>query len=98
MTGEITKIIKEKSLKPKDCEYHTLRTLENGGRIQVLVIKGDSTAHIDLTCPHCGHSAYYTQEYKKVSKAAKIRMRVECEKCKKKIPIDKLKSKKSKKK
>ena len=92
--GKIDEIIRDKKLTPKDCEYHTIRTLENNGKVRVLVIKGDSTAHIESKCPKCGHEAYNEQEYKKVSKASKIRMRVECEKCKTKIKVEKLKGKK----
>ncbi len=92
--GKIDEIIKQKGLTPKDCEYHTLRTLEYDGKIRVLVIKGEPTAHVEYKCPKCGHQGYNTQEYKKVSKAAKIRLRVECEKCKTKIKVGKLKGKK----
>jgi hypothetical protein len=89
----IDEIIKKKDLTPKDCTYHTLRSLENNGKIRCLVIKGEDIVHVDYTCPKCGHSGYKTQEFKKVSKAAKIRFVVECDKCKFKIKVGKLKGK-----
>jgi hypothetical protein len=91
---KITNIIKEKKLTPKQCEYHTLRTTEDGTKLRALVIKGDDTLHIEFICGKCGTDQYHTQEYKKVSKAAKIRARVACSKCGNKIKIDKMKSKK----
>ncbi len=96
--GKIDEIIKEKGLTPKDCEYHTRRLLENDGKIRVLVIKGIPVAYAEYKCPKCGHEGYSEQEYKKVSKASKIRLRVECEKCHLNIKVDKLKGKKEKKK
>ena len=96
--GKIDEIIKTKKITPKDCEYHTLRTLENGGKIRALVVKGEDVVTIDYTCPHCGHTDSASQEYKNVSKAAQVRFRVECSKCKKKIKVEKLKGKKEKKK
>ena len=94
MFGEIDKIITSRKLTPADCEYHTLRTLENNGKIRALVIKGENIAHIEFICPKCGTHSYQTQENKKVSKAAKIRYKVECPKCGEKLKIDKLKGKK----
>lgn len=92
--NKITEIIRTKGLKPADCEYHTLRTLEDGTKIRALVIKGDNIVHIECICK-CGNYQYLTQEYKKVSKAAKIRFAVECSKCGNKIKVEKLKGKKS---
>jgi ribosomal protein S27E len=94
MFDKIQKIISEKKLTPKDCEYHTLRNLENNGKVRVLVMKGDKTAYIELICPYCGNYTYVEQEYKHVSKASKIRLRVECSNCHKKTKVEKLKSKK----
>jgi len=97
--GKIEKMIDDKNIGPKDCVYHTLRTLENGGKIKALVIKEEpNVVHVEYICPFCGHYDYTTQEYVKVSKTAAVRFRVECSKCKKKIKIEKLKSKKKKKK
>lgn len=91
---KIQKIIEEKGLTPSDCTYHTLRTLENNGKVRVLVIKGEDIAHVEYVCPFCGHSAYKTEEWKKVSKAAKIRFSFKCDKCGKTIKVEKLKGKK----
>jgi predicted nucleic-acid-binding Zn-ribbon protein len=94
MFDKIDKIIKEKKLTPSSCDYHTLRTLENKGKIRALVIKGDNKLHIELICPKCGTYNYMTQEWKQISKGAKIRFRVECPKCGNKIKVEKLKGKK----
>lgn len=94
MFDRISKIISDKGLKPADCEYHTLRALENNGKIRALVIKGDKTLHIEYVCPKCGHCDYKTQPYAAVSKASKIRFSVKCAKCGEEIKVDKLKGKK----
>ena len=94
MFDKIDRIIKDRKLTPPDCTYHTLRPLENGGKVRVLVIKGDDKAYIELICPYCGKYTYEEQEYKKVSKASKIRMRVECSNCHKNTKVEKLKAKK----
>jgi len=97
MFDKIQKIINEKKLTPSDCSYHTLRTLENKGKIRVLVIKGENTAHIELICPFCNAYIYITQEWGKVSKGSKFRFKVKCPKCGKLVKISKLKGKKNKK-
>ncbi len=97
MFDKISSIIKEKNLGAKDCKYHTLRTLENNGKVRCLIVKGDTTVHIELICPKCGEYSYITQEWKDVSKASKIRFRVECSNCGNKLKIEKLKGKKKKK-
>jgi len=89
----IDEIIKKRNMKHKDCAYHTRRILENG-KIRALVIKGENIMHIEYTCPECGYSGYKTQEWKKASKGAKIKFIVECDKCKFKIKVRKLKGKK----
>ncbi|MEM5804457.1 MAG: hypothetical protein QXU82_01220 [Candidatus Aenigmatarchaeota archaeon] len=88
---KISSIIKEKGLRPSDCAYHTLRALENGGKIRILVVKGDKTAHVEYVCPQCRHYAYATQEWKEVSKAAKIRASVKCARCGYVIKVEKMK-------
>lgn len=93
---KIAKIIAEKNLKASDAEYHTLRTLENGGKIRALVIKGENIAHIEYVCPSCKHAGYKTQEWKKVSKAAKYRFKTKCDKCGFLIKVEKLKGAKRK--
>ncbi|MDD5416917.1 MAG: hypothetical protein PHU12_02990 [Candidatus Aenigmarchaeota archaeon] len=94
---EINKIIQEKKITPSGCEYHTIRDFENNGRLRALVIKGDNVLHVEYICPNCGHKGYKKQEYVKVSKAASIRFVVECDKCKFKMKIEKLKGGKKKK-
>ena len=96
--GKIDDIIKKKGLVPTDCAYHTRQGLENGGKIRVLRIKGENINHVEYTCPKCGYEGYDELEHTEVSKASKIRFRVECAKCKTKIKIEKLKAKKAKKK
>ena len=92
--NKIQEIIVSKKLKPKDAEYHTLRTDENGSKIRALVVKGEPDMHVEYVCGKCGHEAYVKEEYKKVSKAAKIRWKTKCEKCGLAIKIEKLKGKK----
>ncbi|NIO44388.1 MAG: hypothetical protein GTN36_02430 [Candidatus Aenigmarchaeota archaeon] len=94
MFDKIQSLIKEKKLTPTDCAYHTLRTLENNGKVRALAIKGEDKLHIELICPFCGAYSYVTQEWIKVSKGSKFRFRVKCPKCEKLVKITKLKGKK----
>lgn len=94
MFDKISGIISSKNLTPKECGYHTLRALENNGKVRALVVKGDKILHIEYVCPKCGHYAYITQEYKPVSKSAKIRFILKCAKCGETIKVEKLKGKK----
>ena len=94
MFDKIDKIIAEKKLTAADCEYHTLRPLENNGKIRALVVKGESIIHIELICPKCGSYNYITEEWKPVSKAAKIRFAIKCLKCGNVVKVEKLKGKK----
>ena len=96
--GKIDDIIKKKGLTPANVDYHTRRGLENGGKLRVLRIKDDTINHVEYTCPSCGHSDYTVVKHEPVSKASKVRFRVECAKCKTKIKVEKLKGKKEKKK
>ena len=91
---EIANMIRERNLKPSDCTYHTLRTLENDGKVRALVIKGEQVVHVEYICPFCGYHEYKTQEWKHVSKAAKLRFKTKCAKCGKTIKVAKLKGKK----
>jgi len=93
---EIAKIIAKKNLKMADIDYHTMRTLENGGKIRALVIKGEKIVHIEYICPACKHAGYKTQEWKKVSKAARYRFTTKCDKCGFLIKVEKLKGGKKK--
>ena len=56
MFDKIDKIISERKLTPSTCDYHTLRALENNGKIRALVIKGETTVHIEMICPKCGNT------------------------------------------
>ncbi|MBU5575230.1 MAG: hypothetical protein QXF15_01515 [Candidatus Aenigmatarchaeota archaeon] len=91
MFGKIESIIKEKNLKLSDCDYHTMRSLENGGKIRALVLKGEKIAHVEYICPNCKNYEYKTIEWKQVSKGAKYRFTVDCGKCGFKIKVEKLK-------
>ena len=92
MFDKIESIIKEKKLTPAECDYHTLRILENNGKVRALVIKGESLVHIEVVCPKCGNYEYKTQEWGKVSKGAKYRFESKCSKCGSTIKVEKLKS------
>ena len=94
MFDKIDKIIAEKKLTATDCDYHTLRALENNGKIRALVVKGENIIHIELICPKCGNYDYHTEEWKQVSKAAKIRFSIKCPKCGNTVKVGKLKGKK----
>ena len=96
MFDKIDKIISEKKLTPSTCDYHTLRTLENNGKIRALVIKGETTIHVELICPKCGNYSYQTQEWKQVSKGAKYRFEAKCPKCGNIVKVEKLKGVKNK--
>lgn len=86
MFGRISKFIAENKIKPSDCNYHTLRTLENGGKVRVLVWN-DNVARAEYICPACGCYGYREQEWKKP-------FSVKCEKCGFVIKVPKLKGKK----
>ena len=94
MFDKIQKIINEKKLTPANCSYHTLRTLENNGKVRALVIKGENTIHIELICPFCNAYSYTTQEWVKVSKGSKYKFKLKCPKCEKLVKVTKLKGKK----
>ncbi len=65
MFDKIAKFIKENGIKPSDCTYHTLRTLENGGKLRVLVLKSETIARCEYICPKCGHYGYCEKEWKR---------------------------------
>ncbi len=91
MPGEIDRIIQERKLKAADAGYHTLRPLENGGRVRCLVIKGEDQAHIEYVCPGCKHAAYKQQPWVTASKGSKFRFSTKCDKCGFEIKVPKLK-------
>ena len=85
--GKIDDIIKEKKLKPHECQYHTNRWAVNrknqpAGNIRVLAV-GD-VAHVEYTCPECSHTAYAEQPWKRP-------FFVKCAKCGYKISVPKMK-------
>ncbi len=94
MFDKIAKIISEKNLKASDCGYHTLRELENGGKIRALVLKGDSLVHVEYICPKCSNYGYKTQEWGGGKKTSKLRFETKCDKCGNTIKVEKLKGKK----
>ena len=91
MFDKIEKIINDRKLTSSDCGYHTLRTLENNGKIRALVVKGENIIHIELVCPKCGNYDYHTQEWKQVSKGAKYKFETKCPKCGNIVKVPKLK-------
>jgi hypothetical protein len=97
MPDKIDEIIKQRNITPTSCDYHTIRVLDNNGKVRALVIKGESIVHIELICPKCGSHDYHTDEWKPVSKAAKIRFTAVCPKCGEKVKVEKLKGGKQKK-
>ena len=80
---KISKFIKEKGIKPSDCSYHTLRSLENNGKIRVLVLKEDGIARCEYICPYCSHYGYEEKPWKRP-------FSVKCGKCGKSIRVPKL--------
>ncbi len=86
MFGKIDSIIKEKNLKPSRCVYHTMRLLENGGKVRVLVLS-DRIARAEYICPKCGFCGFVEAEWKRP-------FSVKCEKCGATIKVPKLKGKK----
>ena len=94
---KIAGIIKEKGLHAADCEYHTIRELENGGKLRALLVKGNTTLHIEYVCPACKKEGYSQQEWKPVSKAAMYRFSTKCQHCGFEIKVPKLKGGKKKK-
>lgn len=74
--GKIDDFVKQNSLKPKDCLYHTNRSVKGtkNGSMRVLVSKTDSLARCEYVCPECTHAAYVEQPWKRP-------FYVKCEKC-----------------
>lgn len=86
MFDRIDSIIKEKNLKASQCVYHTMRLLENGGKMRVLVLP-DNIARTEYVCPKCGFCGYSETQWKRP-------FSVKCEKCGATIKVPKLKGKK----
>ena len=88
MTSKIQQYIIQNKIFPKECLYHTNRTIKNKknqpkGSIRVLATK-DNVARVEYTCPECEHQAYTEQEWKRP-------FSVRCAKCNLKITVPKMK-------
>ena len=87
--SKIQQYIVQNKILPKECLYHTNRTIKNKknqptGSIRVLATK-DNVARVEYTCPECKHSAYTEQEWKRP-------FFVKCGKCNFKITVPKMKA------
>lgn len=87
MPSKIQDYVIKNNVKPKECEYHTNRTVNNSkneptGSIRVLVHK-DNLAMCEYKCPECLHSGYAESEWKRP-------FSIKCEKCNNKISVPKL--------
>ncbi len=86
MFKKIDAIIKERKLKPSQCVYHTIRIMENNGKVRVLVLQ-DKIARTEYVCPKCGNYGYQEVPWKRP-------FSIKCEKCKATIKVPKLRGKK----
>lgn len=91
MPQKISEFISENKVSAKDCEYHTFRDLEDGGKIRVLVLKKDLLARVEYICPKCKHEGYAEAKWARP-------FSIKCGGCEKTINVPKLKGKKEKKK
>jgi predicted RNA-binding Zn-ribbon protein involved in translation (DUF1610 family) len=71
-----------------EISYITTRELENSsgqikGKIRIIVLKGESTANVDLVCPECGTEEKWKEEWK-------MPFNTSCKKCGFKIKVDSL--------
>ncbi|MEM5869956.1 MAG: hypothetical protein QXR09_02190 [Candidatus Aenigmatarchaeota archaeon] len=71
-----------------EIKYITNRDLQNSagqvkGKVRVLVLKGETIANIDLTCPECGCVQKKKQEFK-------LPLDLQCEKCGFKVKLQSL--------
>lgn len=89
--GKIQKLIVEKNIGPSESDYHTQRTLENGGKIRVLLIKGEDEAHVEYICPYCGHYEYLKVNFSVPKKSLKNLFSVRCKACDRLIKLQRLK-------
>ncbi len=85
MSGEIDKIIAEKGILPKSCEYHTWRSMKPSGKLRVLVLKSDMIARCEYTCPKCDKQGYNEEPWKRPFKT-------KCKHCGASIAVPKLKA------
>ncbi|MDI6720987.1 MAG: hypothetical protein QMD85_01260 [Candidatus Aenigmarchaeota archaeon] len=87
--SKIDDYIRENAVKPSDCLYHTNRTVRNKknqmtGKMRVLAPKSDGIARVEYKCPECLNEGYLEQEWKRP-------FSVNCQKCKTKITVPKMK-------
>ncbi|MBN2094898.1 MAG: hypothetical protein JW727_02520 [Candidatus Aenigmarchaeota archaeon] len=82
--GKIQKIIDEKKIGPGESDYHTQRGLENGGKIRVLLLKGEKEAHVEYICPYCGFYEYTKKPFKRP-------FSVKCAGCDRQVRVQRLK-------
>lgn len=83
--GKIQELIEKNNIKPSDCIMHTQRRLENNGRIRVLVLKGETDAHVEYICPKCRHYGYTKKKWKRP-------FSIKCENCGNLIRVQKMKT------
>jgi len=93
---KIEEFIKKNGIAPRDCEYHTMRSVANkkgeySGKVRVLVLKGSNTAMVEYRCPECGHEGYLEKPWKRPFAFA-------CERCSFLIRVPRLRSEVKKKK
>lgn len=74
---KIQEYVQKNNILPKDCDYHTQRSVKNSkgqttGKIRVLAIHG--RAMVEYVCPGCSHYGYVEQEWKRP-------FFTKCEKC-----------------
>jgi DNA-directed RNA polymerase subunit RPC12/RpoP len=86
--SKIADFIKKNNLKPKDCNYHTNRTVKSKsgkgiGSIRVLAYEGN--AMVEYKCPECSHQSYTEAVWKRP-------FSVKCEKCNARISVPKLRA------
>ena len=86
MFEKIGNIIRDRKLTTKDCAYHTLRNLEDGGKLRILVLKGENQAHVEYVCSKCKNYGYKQEEWKRP-------FQFKCENCGATIKVSKLKGK-----
>lgn len=89
MFEKIGNIITDRKLTPKECAYYTLRELPDGGKLRVLVIKGESQAHVEYICSKCKEYGYKMETWKRP-------FQFKCDNCGATIKVPKLKGKKQK--
>ncbi|MEM7826843.1 MAG: hypothetical protein QXQ40_01310 [Candidatus Aenigmatarchaeota archaeon] len=75
---KIQKFIDENGIRPRDCIYHTNRSVKNSvdeykGTLRILVLK-DNVARCEYICPECGQYDYQETSWKRP-------FSIKCKKC-----------------